>query len=220
MPPKLIIKWLLFFASIVGTICCSVAIIFLGFDLYGFGLQANSSSPANYLVPQKLIENTLDENSMALEDAVKERSAMPTRLTIPVINVDTVLERVGLTSKGAVDIPKNQNNAAWFELGSRPGENGVAIITGHYGWKDNKPSAFDNLYKLHIGDKLFIEDEKGATTTFVVRETQRYNPDADASGVFISEDGASHLNLITCEGVWNKDSRSYSKRLVVFADKE
>ena len=79
---------------------------------------------------------------------------------------------------------------------------------------------FDNLYKLTPGDKIYVEDEKGATTTFVVRESQKYNPNADALKVFISNDGKSHLNLITCEGVWDKVFKSYSKRLVVFADKE
>ena len=220
MLSKVLIKWLLLAASIVGTICCTVAIIFFSLDLLGFAFQTSSSLSANYTVPQKLVENISNDGNMAAEDATQERPAMPTRLMIPAINVDTILERVGLTSKGAVDIPKNQDNAAWFELGSRPGENGVAIITGHYGWKDNKPSAFDNLYKLHVGDKLLVENENGTTTIFVVRETRRYSPDADASDVFVSEDGGPHLNLITCEGDWNKTTKSYSKRLVVFADKE
>jgi len=35
-----------------------------------------------------------------------------------------------------------------------------------------------------------------------------------------SSDAKAHLNLITCEGVWDKVSKSYSKRLVVFTDRE
>jgi hypothetical protein len=58
------------------------------------------------------------------------------------------------------------------------------------------------------------------TTTFVVRESRSFNPNADASDVFNSNDEKSHLNLITCEGSWNKDSKSYSQRLVIFTDKE
>jgi hypothetical protein len=37
--------------------------------------------------------------------------------------------------------------------------------------------------------------------------------------VFASNDGGAHLNLITCAGEWNKGKKSYSERLVVFADK-
>jgi len=56
--------------------------------------------------------------------------------------------------------------------------------------------------------------------TFVVRKFQIYNSNGIASNVFNSTDGKSHLILITCNGVWDKVYKSYSKRLIVFADKE
>jgi len=147
-------------------------------------------------------------------------SGLPIRLKIPKINVDAAIESVGLTPQGAVGVPKGPTNAAWFNLGPRPGDNGSAVIVGHYGWKNKKASAFDNLYKLRKGDKLYVEDDKGVIISFVVRESRRYDPKAEASNVFDSNDGKSHLNLITCEGVWDKTQKSYSKRLVVFTDRE
>lgn len=146
---------------------------------------------------------------------------LPVRLKIPKINVDTTLEYVGLTSGGAVGVPKSPTSAAWFNLGPRPGERGSAVITGHYGyWLNGKVGVFTNLYKLRKGDKIYVKDEKGVTATFVVREFRTYDPKANASSVFVSTDGKAHLNLITCEGTWNKISKSYPKRLVVFTDKE
>lgn len=145
----------------------------------------------------------------------------PIRLEIPEIKVSATFEYVGLTSKGAMDVPKIPGDVAWFKLGSRPGENGSAVIAGHYGvLKNGDASVFDNLYKLHKGDKLYIEDDKGIVTSFVVVDSRSYDPTADASSVFGSNDGKAHLNLITCEGVWNQAQKSYSKRLVVFTDKE
>jgi hypothetical protein len=38
-----------------------------------------------------------------------------------------------------------------------------------------------------------------------------------AKDVFNGDNG-DHLNLITCDGIWDADEKSYSKRLVVFAD--
>lgn len=145
---------------------------------------------------------------------------LPIRLKIPNINVDTAVEYVGLTPDGAMDVPKNQNNVAWYEPGQRPGEKGSAVIAGHFGLKNGKLSVFDNLHKLHQGDKLYVVDDKGVIISFVVRESRSFNPQADASGVFGSNDGKVHLNLITCEGVWDKVAKSYPKRLVVFTDKE
>ena len=154
------------------------------------------------------------------EQAIFVPVGRPVRLKIPGINVDAAVEFVGLTSDGAMGVPKDSADVAWFNLGQRPGENGSAVIAGHYGWKNRKASAFDNLYKLRPGDKIYIEDDKGMTITFVVRLSRRYDSNADAPEVFSSNDGKSHLNLVTCEGIWDKASKSYSKRLVVFTDKE
>lgn len=150
----------------------------------------------------------------------RPRAPLPVRLTIPKIAVDSAVEYVGMTPEGEMDVPKNQDDVAWFELGPRPGENGSAIIAGHYGRRGGEVSAFDNLYTLRKGDKVYVENEKGETISFVVRGTRRYDPTADASDVFISGDGEAHLNLITCEGVWDEDSQTYPLRLVVFTDKE
>ena len=146
---------------------------------------------------------------------------IPVRLTIPAINVDAAIEQVGLTSDGVMDAPKTPEGLAWYKLGSRPGENGSAVIAGHYGpWKNGDTSVFDKLYRLSVGDKVYVEDNKGVVTSFVVRESRRYDPDADASSVFSSKEREPRLNLITCDGAWNKTSKSYPLRLVVFTDKE
>ena len=150
----------------------------------------------------------------------KQAPEIQGRLKIPKINVDAGLDTVGLTPQGAVDVPKDLKSAAWFDLGPRPGESGNSVIVGHYGWKKGIPAVFNNLHKLEKGDKLYLEDASGVRTTFVVRESRSFDPDAEAPEVFLSSDGKSHLNLITCEGVWNKASKNYSQRLVVFTDKE
>ncbi|OHA85405.1 MAG: hypothetical protein A2481_04405 [Candidatus Yonathbacteria bacterium RIFOXYC2_FULL_47_9] len=160
------------------------------------------------------------ENIPTLSKQEQVSFGLPARLKIPGISVDDGVEQVGVTSEGEMGTPKGPVGVAWFSLGSRPGEVGSAVISGHYGWKNGIPAVFDNLYKLHPGDKLYVEDENGIITTFVVRELRRYGEHDDASNVFTSRDGKAHLNLVTCEGVWNKFSKSYSKRLVVFADKE
>ena len=159
-------------------------------------------------------------NAAALYGQEKMDSGLLVRLIIPKINVDAAIEYVGLTSQGAMGVPAGPTDVAWFDLGPRPGENGSAVIAGHEGWKDNIQAVFDNLYKLQIGDKIYVEDENGSTTTFVVREMQTYGENQDFSDVFRSSDGKAHLNLITCAGAWNKAQKSYSNRLVVFTDKE
>lgn len=171
--------------------------------LFSFGLESPGESG---LLP------SLEEEGI--------RSGLPVRLTIPSIGVDASLESVGLTPKGAMDVPTGPANAAWFSLGPHPGEEGSAVIAGHYGWKDGLPAVFDDLSTLQKGDTVYVEDENGVRTTFVVRELRSYGEYEDAPEVFGSIDGKAHLNLVTCEGIWDTVSKSYAKRLVVFADKE
>lgn len=160
------------------------------------------------------------ENVTHFKNQEPPRSGLPMRLKIPIIGVDATVEHVGLTPAEAMDVPKRQGNVGWFERGPRPGESGNAVVAGHYGWKNSEPSVFDDLYKLRKGDMLYVEDDKGTTLSFVVREARRYNLDADAVEVFTSSDGESHLNLVTCEGVWDNIQKSYPYRLVIFADRE
>lgn len=144
---------------------------------------------------------------------------LPVNLQISGINVDAPIENVGLTSDGAVGIPSNPNNAAWYNLGPRPGDVGSAVITGHVNWYYGATGVFADLHKLQPGDRISVLDDKGATVTFVVRESRSYDAAAQADDVFFSTDGKAHLNLITCEGVWDSKAKQYTQRLVVFADK-
>ncbi|MHB1769921.1 MAG: class F sortase [Minisyncoccota bacterium] len=145
---------------------------------------------------------------------------LPIRLLIPSINIDAVIKPTGVLPDGAMGVPKGPTTVAWFDLGKRPGENGTAVIDGHSGWKDNIPAVFDNLYTLRTGDTIYVVNDTGATTTFVVRAVRIFRKNENAADVFHSTSGGAHLNLITCEGVWSKTQQSYSNRLIVFAVKE
>jgi LPXTG-site transpeptidase (sortase) family protein len=173
---------------------------------------------------QSGINSGLDQvtaNATALfEQELSGGASFPVRLKIPQIGVDAAIEYVGITKTGMIGVSSGPVNAAWFNGSVRPGEKGSAIIDGHFGWHGGIPAVFDNLYKLKIGDKVYVEDKNGATITFVVRKIKKYDPKADASVLFNSSDGKSHLNLVTCSGTWNPVEKTHSSRLVVFTDKE
>jgi LPXTG-site transpeptidase (sortase) family protein len=144
---------------------------------------------------------------------------LPMHLRIPAIAVDASVEEVGIAIDGLMDTPKEPGIAGWLKVGPRPGEEGTAVIAGHFGWKNNTPAIFDDLNKLNKGDKIYVEDGKGNSVAFEVREIRIYDEKEIVANVFSSSDGKAHLNLITCEGVWDKTMQSYSNRLVVFADR-
>jgi LPXTG-site transpeptidase (sortase) family protein len=199
MHSKIPLKWSVIILVIAGATFSS-AIIFIAKDFC-----ANPILPMSSSLPQ---------------DLRQVRAELPVRLVIPALNIDATIEYVGLTLQGAMAVPTGPTSTAWFDLGPRPGENGSAVIAGHEGWKDGVRAVFDDLYKLRIGDKVYVEDGQNATTTFVVHGIRTYDQNGDAAEIFNSDDGRAHLNLITCEGIWNAAEKSYSNRLVVFTDME
>jgi len=176
-----------------------------------------------YFIPQNSTQGKatlLVENVTNLSNQDQSNIVLPARLKIPTIQVDAAIIPVGLTYDGAMDVPKNAEEVAWYSIGPRPGEIGSAVIAGHYNWINNMPAVFDDLHKINKDDEISIEDENGVITTFVVRKIQTYDKDEDSSDIFTSDDGKAHLNLITCTGAWNKAEQAYSKRLIVFTDKK
>lgn len=158
--------------------------------------------------------------SIPSDEQTKISTELPVQLKIPSLNIIAAIESVSLTSGGAMDTPKNPANVAWYNIGPRPGEIGSAVMAGHFGqWKNGQGSIFENLHQLKIADKIYVVDSQGATTTFVVKDLRRYDPKADTTSIFNSTDDGSHLNLITCDGNWDKTTKSYPERLVVFTDK-
>lgn len=143
----------------------------------------------------------------------------PTRIKIPSIKVDALINSVGLRADGSMDTPKLPRDTAWYSLGPKPGEVGSAVIAGHVNWWNGATGAFGNLHNLKVGSLITVQNSHGTTTTFIVKSKREYRQNENASSVFLSYDGKSHLNLVTCSGVWNKVLKMYSKRLVVFADK-
>lgn len=143
---------------------------------------------------------------------------LPVRLKIPAIGVDSLIEDALITPDGRMDVPAGSKNVAWFSLGPHPGKVGSAVIGGHFGINKGVKFVFYDLDKLRVGDKIYIENDKGDTLAFVVRSISLFGRDDDATTVFTSNDGLAHLNLITCEGIWNRVNDTYPERRVVFTD--
>ena len=153
----------------------------------------------------------------ALPISGRGRYGLPVRLTIPRLDVDAAVEKVGLTPDGAMGVPSSPGTVAWFKLGPRPGDKGSAVIDGHSGYASGAAAVFDDLPSLRKGDLLFVEDAKGALVRFVVRRSHLYDRDANAGDVFGRKDGR-HLNLVTCTGAWDAAAGTHAQRLIVFTD--
>lgn len=191
----------------ISTISILACITTMSIVWYGFSLTATAS-------PREQPANQTEPIITAATDPIE----IPVHIAIPSIGVDALIEEVGLTTKGAMDVPKKSGDAGWYSLGTRPGNIGSAVIAGHLNSAHNAGAVFTNLSSIKAGDAIIVTGTDGISLTFIVRATRIYAADEDATDVFTSRDGIAHLNLITCAGTWDNVKKRNEERLVVFTD--
>ncbi len=179
-----------------------------------FGSNKNQlSTPAPQIAGETVSRNQEIENNTP-----QTQPALPKTFMIPKLNVNVPVEHVGMDSKGAMDVPKNADNVGWYKLGYKVGDKGSAVIAGHFDKVDGSPAVFYNLSHLTPGDEILVKDENGKEYKYQVTKKASYNFDeVPLNEVFASSDKA-RLNLITCEGVFDKSAKNYSKRTVVYSE--
>lgn len=173
------------------------------------------------ILPTLTTENKIYRNyfKSIKKTTISKIEIVSPRLIIPKINIDTQMVSIWITSKWKLDSPKDISDIWLYKLWVIPGEIWNAIIVGHYGFINWKWAIFNNLNKLIIWDKIYYLNKNGLTITFVVTKTKIYKNNELSSEIYNSNDNKSHLNIITCQWIWDKINKTYSDRLVIFADK-
>lgn len=145
--------------------------------------------------------------------------AAPDRLIIPAIGVDAHVKSVGVDANGDMATPGNAVDVAWYMKGPRPGQAGSAVIDGHLNTKTVPQAVFYKLDELKAGDEVQVKTTEGQALVFKVTAVKKYAENASGQEVFVSNDGKTHLNLITCTGDWVPEKHIYTERLVVFTER-
>jgi sortase (surface protein transpeptidase) len=143
--------------------------------------------------------------------------AMPTKLTIPKLNIETTFEEpLGLASDGAIEIPDSYTQVGWYEHGPTPGEYGPAVILGHVD-SVSGPAVFFSLGQLEAGDDITIDRADGRVAHFKVEKLERYEQTAFPTAKVYGDIDHAGLRLITCSGFFKKGEQRYTHNLVVYA---
>ena len=142
-------------------------------------------------------------------------ASVPVRLAIPSIGVDTALMKLGVLPDGTLEVPPDGTLAGWFTGASTPGERGAAVIAGHVDW--HGPAVFHDLASVVPGDRIEVTREDGSVAVFGVTELGQFPKDAFPTDAVYADLTYAGLRLITCGGVFNKDTGHYDDNIVVFA---
>ena len=181
--------------------------------LAGYFLIPKHSLPAN----AKIAQTVASKPSAKTEP--KPPSPKPNhqfKLYIPKIEVNAPIISLGKDKNGNMAAPSAPEQVAWYKLGYPPDENGNAVLAGHLDWYTGAPAVFSKLAKLRVGDDIKI-DYQTKTMHFKVTEVNTYSLENFPMQKVFGPADRPILNLITCSGSYDKQSKLYDKRLVVSA---
>ena len=172
-----------------------------------------------YYSPSKELTQEIETPELAdgtpIDSTPEEK--LPTRLSIPKLEVDAYVERLGITATGNMASPNGFSNVSWYKYGTIPGATGSAVMAGH----DNGiyvPGVFRRLNEMRIGDDVYVVSENGKQLHFRVTDIEVYPYDeAPLERIFNTTD-KSRLNLITCTGEWLPNLKMSDQRLVVYTE--
>lgn len=142
-------------------------------------------------------------------------SPVPVALRIPSIGVDTSLVTLGLNPDETVEVPNDFQKPGWYKFGPSPGQKGSAVILGHADSFDG-PAVFYRLPSLQAGDEVEVSLSDGRTARFAVTKVEAYpKMEFPAEEVYGSH-GHGALQLVTCGGEFDRETRSYQSNIVAY----
>lgn len=164
----------------------------------------------------QVAEAPVIEKSAVIEGLVMEESE-PVKLTIPKIGLVSNFESpLGLQDNGEIQVPVGYDTVGYYKFGPTPGELGPAVILGHVDSVEG-PAVFFSLGQLAVGDEIEIEREDGSVAIFAVTALERHAQAGFPTKKVYSDINHAGLRLITCTGIYDRNSLRYTHNLIVFA---
>lgn len=142
----------------------------------------------------------------------RPRPGIAARLEIPAIDLETEVVEGGviINARGEPEWQTVPFIAVQYRELGRIGGRGNSVISGHV-VTINEGNVFRNLNKLNFGDTVQVQTDEGAFT-YIVDDMKLVKPNQ----VEVMEPTTDNrLTLITCGGVFDSRTRSFSDRLIV-----
>ncbi|MEI8188014.1 MAG: class F sortase [Candidatus Saccharibacteria bacterium] len=142
---------------------------------------------------------------------------MPRFLRVDSLNVLSRVRQVGIDKTGAIGVPTNVYDVAWYNKSSLPGAPGAAVIDGHVSsWTTH--GVFYSLTSIKINSIVQVEMGNGTLYNYKVVKKQVYSYDNVDMNALLSPVNPKlpGLNLITCTGSVIKGTNEFNQRAIVF----
>jgi hypothetical protein len=143
--------------------------------------------------------------------------AVPVRLRIPALHVDSPITALGLEPDGSVEVPAGTSEAGWYDRGPRPGQPGPAVILGHVD-STRGPGIFFDLYRIGPHTLVEVDRADGSTASFRITKVSRVAKTRFPTDLVYAATLDPTLRLITCGGSFDHTRGSYRDNVIAFAE--
>lgn len=204
---------------LLGTVLIFVSILAAGWLLYREWLAPLPPAHIAGIVDNRPLKTSPPTNESRRQYTVPPDH--PKRLIIPKLAINANIYPMSLTQDGAIDAPKTAWGVGWYSGSSLPGNPGVMFIDGHVNDSFNSPGVFYELHKLEAGDTIQIERGDGKLFSYQVVLLEQVPQDkVDMQRLLRPVSHKPGLNLITCGGKYDAKNKTYSERIIIFAEHE
>lgn len=177
--------------------------------------DAATPAPSSSSAPSGFSAGELQDP--AAPDTEEKAAAVPERIRIPSIGVDSTLEDLRLGEGGRLGAPVDYDLAGWYSDGVVPGQVGPAIIAGHVD-SPTAPAVFADIGTLGPGDDVLVTMSDGSELTFQISGSMQSAKAEFPTAAVYSNVPAPELRLITCGGIFDSSTGHYLDNLIVFAE--
>jgi sortase (surface protein transpeptidase) len=147
--------------------------------------------------------------------------SMPTRISIPAVNLEADVITVDVNADGTIGTPSlsNAKVAGWYDRGPAPGQDGAAVMDAHvdsslmsdyrgafYYLGLTKPGMQVDFFRADHSEAVFTIDKVQVALKSDFPTAQVYSPTPYAS-----------LRLITCGGDFDQATHEYLGNTIVYA---
>lgn len=144
------------------------------------------------------------------------RHAAPIAVSIDRLGISSSLIDLRKNPNGTVQVPSDVHRVGWYVGSAHPGDAGPTVLIGHVD-SYKGPAVFHRLRELHKGDLVRVARADKTQAVFVVTEVRRVAKRHFPTALVYVGDGKASLRLVTCGGVFDRQSGHYLDNTVVLA---
>lgn len=208
-------------------VAAALLLTVLGVALGVLGLRGSAGPPAPAVSAASAADTSTPTGTPQAAPTIAQgpvqlpaSGSAPVALEIPAIGVSLPVNSVGLNPDRTLEVPAPgplYDQAAWYRGSPTPGRVGPSVILGHVDSAANGPSAFYDLARMQVGNRVTVTLADHSVHTFAVDAVRQVPKDDFPRFEVYGDTPGPELRLITCGGAFDSAARSYRDNTVVFA---